>query len=252
MTKKSKAYAFTLVVLSIAITLVMADLLSSLITIGNFAFLPTQGVKASSYNIYAISLSKSSTLAQANAQIQDIRLKGGAGYVYNTNGLYYLLASAYENENDAIKVKENLENQQLTSEVLKIEISEISIDLSLNGSEKSALNGALNSFKTTYKTLYDISISLDTQVKTLPESKLLVSNYVTALSNVQKEFDTLFKNKLTNEIFQIKLKITALLDIVKALSEQDYEQITLFSAAIKNSYIGAVITNKELAKELSA
>jgi hypothetical protein len=46
--KKIKFFLITVLVVSFALIISLADLFSSFLTIGNFAFLPSQGVKISS------------------------------------------------------------------------------------------------------------------------------------------------------------------------------------------------------------
>lgn len=250
MSKKTKFYSFSLVGITFALIFVLADLFSNFITVGNFAFLPTQGLKNNAYTIYALSLAKCATVTEANGLVQDIKLRGGAGYVYASGGLYYLLASAYESENDAKKVQESLQEEKTESEIISLSVGEIAIDFSLNGTEKAATNDALAIFKQTYKVLYDTSISLDTGVKTLPECKLAITNHLTTCSTSKSQFDQVFSAKLTSEVFKIKLKLAALVMNLQTFVEQDITQQVLYSSSLKSLYIQSVVYNKDLAKEL--
>lgn len=251
MTKKTKLYAFVIIALTCAITFVVADLFSSILTVGNFAFLPTQGLKSSKYSIYALALLKTTTSADASSQSQEVKLRGGAGYVYFADAMYYLLASGYESENDAIKVQENLEENKTSSEIIEIIVGEIIIDMSLSGSEKTAMTNALGAFKTIYKNLYDISVSLDTSVKNLPECKLLVNAELESLNTIKTSFDSAFLGKLTSEVFKIKLNLAELFLNVQQLTENSTDQKVLYSAYIKETYLKSIVLNKSLTKELT-
>jgi hypothetical protein len=252
MSKKSKLYSFSVLGITIALVIVLADMFSNFITLGNFAFLPTQGLKNNAYSIYAISLAKCATVNQANSLVQDIKMRGGAGYVYSANGVYYLLASAYESENDATKVLDNLKEKEQNCEIVKISVGEINLDINLSGAEKTATNNAIAIFKQTYKTLYDLSVSLDTGVKTLSECKLATTTQLTTCKEVKNNFDQVFSSKLTSEVFKIKLKLAALVMNMQSLIEQDIQQGVLFSSALKQTYIQCVLHNKDLAKELAS
>jgi hypothetical protein len=251
MPKKSKIFFFTVLFLTMGLILTLADLFSSVITVGNFAFLPSQSVKTSSYKIYAISLQKSSTYNQASTQLQDIKMRGGAGVIYQTDGLYYCLASAYENENDAYGVQNNLKENKTDSEIVVISINSINFDLTLSGTEKNALLDAVNSFKTVFKTLYDISISLDTGVKDFPTCKLDAALVKDKFFKTKKNFDEAFKTKLSNEIFQTKLKLVELSNSLNVLTELDRQEKVLFSSTLKETYINAILQNKTLASEIT-
>lgn len=252
MTKKSKFYSFTITILMFVLMVVLADLFSSVITIGNFAFLSTQGIKSNSFTIYALSIDKCSTLSQASQVSNEAKLRGGAGYIHSQDGLYYVLLSAYENQNDALKVQENLLENEQSSELITINITEIVIDLSLNANEKTSIQDALSSFKNAYKNLYDFSVSIDTGVKTLSEIKLAVSSYLSDLNKTKTTFETVFLNKITSEIFKLKLKLTELVMTVNSFVEADYEQQVIYSSNLKETYIKCLIINKNLAKEMTA
>ena len=86
-------------------------------------------------------------------------------------GLYYCIA-CYENQNDALNVQTNLQEKDISSEIIEITINEISIDTTFTGSEKNSLLEVLSSFKNTFKTLYDLSISLDTGTKDVIQCKV--------------------------------------------------------------------------------
>lgn len=252
MTKKNKLFAFVIIALTCAITIVVADLFSSLLTVGNFAFLPTQGLKAGKYSIYTLALSKTTTNSDAGSQVQEIKLRSGAGYIYFANGFYYLLASGYENENDAHKVQESLIANETDSEIVEIEVGDIIIEMSLSGTEKTAMTNALGAFKTVYKNLYDISVSLDTAVKNLAECKLLVNTELEKLNTIKITFDNTFLSKLTSEVFKIKLNIAELFLSLQQLTENNTDQKVLYSSYIKETYLKSIVINKNLAKELTA
>jgi hypothetical protein len=250
MPKKSKFFLITVLVVSFALIISLADLFSSFLTIGNFAFLPSQGVKISSYKIYAISLARSSTSSGASENIKEVKTRSGAGYVYQANGIYYCLASAYENENDVINVQINLKESGTESQIIEIPVGQISVDMSLSGTERTALLEALNSFKANFKTLYDISISLDTGVKNLVECKLELSKQMDKIAKVQQDFESAFKTKLTGEIFKTKLKLMEQTSFVQGLVELNLNEKVLFSSALKELYIKVIILNKTLASEI--
>lgn len=251
MPKKSKFFVLSVLVLAFSLTLAMADLFSSLLTVGNFAFLPSQTSKTPSYKVYAISLFKGQTYEQSTNKIQEIKLRGGAGFVYSSSGLYYCLASAYENQNDAINVQNSLKEKEIENEIIEIAINEISIDTTFSGKEKSTILEGLNSFKNTFKTMYDLSISLDTSTKDVITCKTELKLLYDKLVKEKENFDNVFKNKLTNEIFQTKLKLTDLNTAVESIIKMDYTDKVTLSSMIKEKYLKILVLNKTLATELS-
>lgn len=250
MPKKFKLFGICVILLSIGLSFVLADLLSSLITIGNFAFLTTQTTKSNSYTIYAISLEKAISLIQAKDKVNDVIQKNGAGFIYSIDNVYYVLASGYENKSDAEKVVEHLSESGISSEIIEIKVDKIEIDMNLTTDEKSTMSEAINLFKNTYKTLYDISISLDTSVKTKTECKLLINDLKSNILKTQSNFDTQFNSKLNSKLLNIKLEINELITIIQALINNADKE--LFSAYINSAYLEAVKLNQNLANDINS
>lgn len=251
MPKKTKIFAIISVIICLALAISLAELFSSLITIGDFAFLPSGQAKSTGYNIYAISLCKEVSQASANERASQIKYQNGAGYVYkNDDNIYYVLASAYESENDANKVLEKITNDTGEAHILKIKVSDISINMSMSGKEKVAMNNALAIFKTTFKALYDLSISLDTEVKNQTECKLNIADIKANLTKVQADFDTHFNSKLNQNLLLIKLNLNNLNELLQQLLEESKTQSPPFSSLLKYSYIKTVMLNIDICDNL--
>ena len=243
MPKKTKILTSLIIIVSLALAVVVAELFSSIITVGDFAFISTSQSKVSGYNIYAVAVQKTTTKNNAQSLAKEIQYKNGAGYIYEKDNIYYILASAYESENDAVKVLENLTNQNINGEIIQISVSDVEINLSLSGKEKIAFNNALNIFKSTFKSLYDISISLDTNVKSQTECKLAVSDLKANLTKVISNYETHFNSKLTQDLVSLKLKLDELDKILQSLYEDNLTDLTSFSSILKYSYINVVMLN---------
>lgn len=244
-----KFFTVAVVILSLAIIIALSDFFSSVITVGDFAFLTTQNAKASSYSVYAISLDKSLTESDANTKTTMVKQLNGAGYVYKLDNIYHILASAYENKNDAEKVLEKLnEESKKNAEIIEIKIDKIEMDMNLSSSEKAILSNSINIFKNSYKNLYDISISLDTSVKSETECKLLVNTLKSDIQKIKDDFNTQFSTNLNKKLLEIKLSLSSL--------EQNLDELCMtsssFSSQIKHTYLEIIKLNKDLAKELNA
>lgn len=250
-TKSGKFFALVVCGISLALCITLADLFSTAITAGNFSGLFSSSSKISSYNIYAISMFQSSILSSAEESANQIKTQGGAGYIYNDSSVYYVLASAYEKQNDAELVKENLMSSGYTPTIITIFIPEITITSNLNANEKTALNSALNIFKTTYQQLYDLSINLDTFLKDETECKVLLNDIASNVSKVKTTFDGTFNSKLTNSILNVKLKLESLSNSIATLLEYTSTSSVSFNSKLKYTYIETLNLNKTLCKEIN-
>lgn len=250
-TKSGKFFALVVCGISLALCITLADLFSTAITAGNFSGLFSSSSKISSYNIYAISMFQSSILSSAEESANQIKTQGGAGYIYNDSSVYYVLASAYEKQNDAELVKENLISSGYTPTIITIFIPEITITSNLNANEKTALSSALNIFKTTYQQLYDLSINLDTSLKDETECKVLLNDIASNVSKVKTTFDGAFNSKLTNSILNVKLKLESLSNSIATLLEYTSTSSVSFNSKLKYTYIETLNLNKTLCKEIN-
>ncbi len=249
--KSMGIFGIITICVSLALIFVLADLFSSVLTLGDFAFLNATGSKSSSYKIYAISLNKTLSKESADNFALEIKQKGGAGFVFKKEEQYYILASAYENENDAIKVRDKLGDDKIDSEIVEIDIGEIKIDMNFSSAEKITMTNSINLFKEIFKKLYNISIELDTSIKSLTECKLLVNEERNYIDEIKKSFDNSFNNKLNNEIIKIRTKIIELEAMTEKLISEASEQSSIFSSQLKYAYIQAIILNRELVASLN-
>ncbi len=250
-TKSGRLFAFLVSIICFALCISLADLFSTAILAGNFNGLFSSSSKITSYNIYAICISQSSILASAEESSSSVKSQSGAGYIYAENSVYYVLASAYEKENDAELVKANLEESGISPFILTIIIPEISITSNLTSIEKNALVSAINIFKVAYEELYDLSISLDTNLKTETDCKIALNDLLSKINKTKTSFEASFNSKLTNDILNIKLKLESLNNLVAELIDYTSTNSIPFTSKIKYNYIESLILNKNLCKDIN-
>lgn len=243
----SKFFTIFTAVVVICLTLNLADLFSSLITVGGFTF-TNNDIVLSKYNLYAVCTNSAETQVQATEHANICQIQGGAGYNYMYDSKYYTIASIYENESDANKVLQNLKKTIQTACIVQIYINPISLSSNLSSEERTNLENALNIFKNTYKELYDISVSLDTSVTNEVNAKLQINALGSKISTISTNFTTLFNTQMTNNFLTIKLKLAELSSNLNELISSSSSQP--FSSQIKSTYAKAVFTYKSLAESL--
>ena len=242
----SKIFATLVLLLSFAFCILCADLCSSIITVGSFS-ISGNGIKISSFDIYAISLSASASKVQAEESATTFKAQGSAGYVWNIDNTFNVLASAYLNESDAKKVSEKLTANNVNNTVIKISFDEIAISGEFSSQERNILISSLNSFKTTYEKLYDASVSLDTQISNDIQTKIAIGNIKSEIVKIKSDFDSVFTAKITNALLQLKLKLGEIINILDKLSEKQNS----LSAEIKYSYFDCLNLYTKLYDEIN-
>ena len=241
---------FTLVFCAVALglTFTLADLFSSLITVGGFTF-TNSDISIPKYTLYAVCTASASTNSSAEQQSSLCKSQGGAGYIYLTNNSFNIVASMYENEADAEKVVSNLKENNIDSNILNIEIPSISFNSSLTTQEKTTLEESITIFKTCYKKLYDLSISLDTGVMNEVNIKLSINQLSSDIKAVCNNFNTVFDSQINNKLLNIKLKLDELYNKMDSLI--NYTTSLPLTSQIKNTYCCSIFLLKELASALS-
>ncbi len=224
----------------------MADIFSSLIAVGGFSFTNNE----TSYwgvSMYAVYTTSHTNKVQATESSESCKSLGGAGYVHLQNNTYYIIASIYENLEDAKKVKLNLIETKPSCDILELQIKKTTFSNNLKPEEKEVLNQSLSLFKNTYKKLYDLSVSLDTSIITEVNAQLSINEIGGEVSKVQNNFNTMFNDNLSSYLILIKTKLNSLNTTINNLINQKSYSLT---SNIKYAYSSVVFSLKSLSEEL--
>lgn len=245
--KTSKISSVLFLILCLAVCLSLSEFFSSLITVGGFSSLASSNIKQQAFDIYAICLYETQTKASANEMSELVQKKLGAGYVYQTSNAFCVLASAYENLSDAQNVESNLKENGTQCKITKISFKELAIKENVLEQEKTALLSAVTSFFNTYKKLYDLSVSIDTNLYTEIQAKVILNDIISEQSKQKTNFETYFNSKLTTQLLKLKLSLSDLSQVLTDLSNFSSTQIP-YSSMVKNTYIKVLFLYDELTK----
>lgn len=228
-----KKFSFVLFVfLSICLCISCGQLISTAIltTFGQSTTISTQN-----QIVYALSTRKSPLKSDIENQVSLLQSQNGAGFVFEQNEYFFLIASIYENVNDAELVKNNLKTNGVSSEILTISLKKQTIEGNFSADEKMLLNEALNANFETFKSLYDTAISLDTGVFDKAKAKLSCSEIYSKLIATKTKLESVFdKNK---QIDDLKKELDEACEILSELICENFEsQNQTYSSLIKLSY----------------
>ncbi len=228
-----------LLMIMVVITFNVADIVSSLIiNKGSIFYNNTYYVPSQTY--YALSVASFNDKAKAINFAQDIKVKGGAGYV-KESGDYYVLLSMYKSQFDAQNVKAKLESEEMKVQILNINIPKLTFKFS--ESEKDAYKLS-NEFLSCYDFLYDLSIKYDSGTIPYKDAINEINVKVSSLSYTQDIIAT------SKEVLSLKEKATTLINKLKNLSIVTSEGY-IFNSEIKNTYFEIVFDYIDLCKSIS-
>lgn len=234
---KNKFFVLVFSVVCVGLCVVVAGLLSSVITVSGGS---VSAGSFSGFKVFAISLGEFTSKSSAETIAQQTSQRGGAGFVYETDNLYYVLASAYEEENDARLVQKNLSESGISSKIIEIEIPQPEFSGISSEEQKKSFLSALSQIKSAFVKLYDISISLDTGATDETKAKIEVIATNGDLEVAHKKIsrgesavDGIYYQQISNTFNEIE-------DILNEL--KDYENISgvSLSSKIKFGYISII------------
>lgn len=250
MTKHKKNFGKIFTVFSLFIcfllSLTFAELFSNLITKTHYSSAVTAN-KNYSYTVYAVCLYQSPSKPLAAEYAATLQKSNGAGYIWKMDNTFYVLASAYLEQNDAELVKKNLEENKHSVSIIELQIPEVEIPSSNTNKENNVINNAVGQFKTIYQDLYDVSISLDTEIFDQSKAKAEISNIMGETKKIFANFDSVFGAKLNQKLLEIKLALTNAENILQNLINCDS---TKLSFMIKYSYIDVLRENYDISTSL--
>ena len=240
--KKFSILSFSILFLGFVTCVSCGYLLSNLI-VSSDLFQYASTVSLEKQIVYAISMHSTSSKAELKTQKNTLQAQNGAGYVYEREGCCYLLASIYENINDAELVKNNLKTSGVESEIISIELSSIKIEGNFSAEEKTILTNCLKANLTTFKDLYDIAVSLDTSVFDETKAKLECNQVFSNIVSVKSNFETVFKSQASNQsIKNIQDYLNNIYNYLSNLISENYEtQAQTFSSLIKSTYCNILL-----------
>ncbi len=228
--KKFSVLSVSIIVFGLCTCVSCGYLISTaLLTTGLFETSST--IQGEKQNVYAIVMAESKDINDLNEQKTQLQMNDGAGYIYSKDENFYLLASLYENQNDAELVKNNLKTNNIDCSILKVELPIQTIEGHFSTNEKSSLTESLKSSFSTFKSLYDTAISLDTKVFDKTQAKLqcntIFSNQLTLKTNFETLFDvkaTTFK-QLYNQLNQTNTHLLLLINEIYESPTQTYSSL---------------------------
>ena len=191
--KKIPFFATFSIILGVLLSLSFGYLLSTFIVSTNL--FQTSKVEIGQKSYYLVSIAQYDN--EQDIQKAQYQSQNCAGYIYENNDKFYVIASIYKNENDAELVKNSLKNNGYSPEIFKFSVDKLTISGNFSAEEENILKNCLNVKETIYDALYDIAISLDTNIYNETQAKLKINETYSSLVTAQSNFETIVKNNST-------------------------------------------------------
>lgn len=165
----------------------------------------------------------------------EFQKKNCAGYIYEEDGTFHIIASIYDNKNDAELVKNRLILDGFDAKILNYSENSHTFEGNFSQKESEVLKDCLQAKNNIYKSLYDISVSLDTNLYDELTAKFNVNEVYSKFLTTKGNFETLFKDK--SSFKGIREEFNLIKDELENLSKVE----TNFSQSVKLAYCNIVL-----------
>lgn len=141
---------------------------------------------------------KSPTDSQSAASVSGVvHSYGGAGYIVENGGKYYVTVSCYYNQSDADAVCANLNNKGLSCMVIKAGTEKISLPSSAKN-KAEGFKGTLNTMYSISVMCYDLANGIDGGAQNQSSAKSILSEIRTGLESLYRvNKNTCFESELS-------------------------------------------------------
>lgn len=239
--KKFPYFSTFAVTLGVLLCISVGYFISTCIVSTNL-FQLTKKVESAQTSYYALSIYSDASKENLEMVKEEFQKQNCAGYIFERDK-FYLIASVYKNANDAELVKNNLNLNGYSAEVIKIDLSPISLEGNFSSQEEEILRLALSCNDKIFESLYDISISLDTEIYGETEAKLKVNEAYSTFMTTKNNFETIFKNSHLNDIEKLRNEFERVEVILEDLTSENLENAQTYSSLIKNTYCKILLDN---------
>jgi hypothetical protein len=210
----------------------------------------TDNLKINPLSIYTIQMGAFTDENNAKGFSEDLKSKGGAGYVH-FDGYYRVLAVGFQSEEDAVKVRDELKADGIESNIYKIVTKGAEMQITAAKENVELIRSAFESWEKGYSGMEQILFSLDTGAAS-------VSDTITKIRELKDEMEQ--KQKKLEEINagQKNIILNGLTDLYKNtcmslenIIDVEFDNKVAISSEIKYTYIDLLIQYRNYLEHIS-
>ncbi|HHY83551.1 MAG TPA: SPOR domain-containing protein [Clostridiales bacterium] len=212
----------------------------------------TETLKANALTMYAIQMNAFSDKSNAEAFAQELKSKGGAGYILD-DGFYRVIAIGFKNEQDAKQVREELKADGIESHVYKIATAGANMSITATRDNVSAISSAYELWEEKYYSLEDIILNLDKGNISSSEAYNNIKEIKTELEAKRDQLKELYDNQNNNNIVLaglVTLYENSCLSLDKILSINSMDKVAI-SSEIKYTYVDMLMQYMDYMEQIT-
>lgn len=211
----------------------------------------TDTLKAKSITLYGIQMGAFTDEENAKAFSQELKTRGGAGYIFN-DGFYRVMAIGFQSEEDAIQVKEELKTDEIESHVYKLTTAGADMEITAKEENIREIRSAFEIWEEKYRTIEEIIVSLDSGGITPLEASDKIRGLKAEMEQKRDKLHEMNGNQNNNVILTGLVRLydnsCRSLDII--LSQNTNDKVAI-SSEIKYTYIDMLMQYKDYMEQIT-
>lgn len=218
----------------------MGMYLSRSLTVGNISTLLVYGgtnIKCDKKEMYAVAMGKYEKLSDAEKVALGATIQGAGGYIWEENGEYYVLGSAYADSESADSVAKNLSGTNYDISVLKVSMPKLTLEFDdFEPKSVKTISDGIDFFCECYQKVYDHAIAFDkSEANNLGVSSSLselrgdLKVYISSIQGINSKGNTQIQEIINGLIRLDELLDQAIIKTIDNSSTSSYLKYTLCS-----------------------
>lgn len=152
---------------------------------------------------YAVCVESSDNFSEVSETAQNVKLQDGAGYVFNINNRYCVIASCYMSKDDAISVAEGINGY--SAEVIEIKYDRLITSIKFSSEQIAALKHSLSVVNRAFENLYNVCLSFDRGEILDAEARQKLQLFKEICQEDKESLNKVFQNNFESLVTRVKI-----------------------------------------------
>lgn len=206
----------------------------------------TGSFELSAGTLYALQVGVFSSEENANVFANELRARGGAGYVMEDAGSWRVLIAGYADRADAESVKQRLKSeQQMESKLLEISAEANAFTVTADAASLEAVKTGAEMSNIIVARICDMSIRVDKGELSADSAAEEISALAEEIDSITDGLDAIDEAGGAAEVMSVYLK-----RVKTALADIQTGSLTEISGGLKRAYIEAALGRKDISDTL--
>lgn len=197
------------------------------------------------HTYFAVSLSNHISVDLASQVANTMQSLGGAGYIFTSKNLYYVITSLYNSEQEAQSVCVKLKKNEYNPEVIKFDCKKKDFSIELSQEDSLIFEKSLKVFDDVQKILMDLSFSYDSKNKSFSQCRIQLLELYEHYETLYKGFLQIFEQTQKQEIISFTKFFKCIISNLENINDMALSE-NKFAHALKYAIVSMACARMKL------